>query len=154
MNWHTSRSLSVKVAPLSLWSPCPHHTSFEAALLLPRANIAVAQSRMVNMSNIQIRNRYDEAPECAFEPSRLNFALHVRMGDRRAIERPTLEYFRLLETFMEAIREGVVEKGLNPPMFHVFSETLLPCPTADNATFDEFPVWPVGADQVSYSWRG
>ena len=87
--------------------------------------------------------RYDEHPACAFDPARLNFAIHVRMGDRQGLlgERPG--YFRGLELFMETVSKEVVQKGQQPPLFHVFSETLYPCPPEDTGIFDEFPTWPV-----------
>ena len=70
------------------------------------------------------------------------------MGDRRGLQQATLEYFQLLDNFMEAVTEGVVGKGHAAPTFHVFSETLFPCPSEANGTFTEFPVWPVEMDQV------
>lgn len=50
---------------------------------------------------------------------------------------------------MTTVSGQVGEKGLEPPRFHVFSETLLPCPSTETGTFDEFPTWPVEMDQVS-----
>ena len=93
-------------------------------------------------------SRYNETPDCHYESAELNFALHLRMGDRRDIEQATSEYFQLLDNFMEAVTEGVVRKGQAEPTFHVFSETLFPCPFAENGTFPEFPAWPVEMDQV------
>lgn len=95
--------------------------------------------------------RYDDDLECAHAPDRLNFALHVRMGDRRAFQEGTLEYFELLEAFMNTVSSEVVKKGLEPPLFHIFSETLVPCPSSDTGLFDEFPSWPVVLDQVRIS---
>lgn len=65
------------------------------------------------------------------------------MGDRRASLGASVEYFNLLELFMDTVSKEVVRKGLKPPLFHVFSETLIPCPTEDTGGFDEFPSWPV-----------
>lgn len=93
--------------------------------------------------------RYDQAPECEYSSSGLNFALHLRMGDRRDIEPVTSEYFLLLEDFMETLTEEVEGKGHASPMFHVFSEALYPCPSPENGTFKEFPRWTVERDQVS-----
>ena len=87
--------------------------------------------------------RYDETSECAYDPTRLNFAIHIRMGDRRDMLRASLEYFLFLEAFMDTVSKEVVRKGLQPPLFHAFSEALMPCPSEDMGTFDEFPVWPV-----------
>lgn len=92
--------------------------------------------------------RYDQAPECRFEQSELNFGLHLRLGDRRAIESVTMEYFHFLEAFMETVTEVVERKGRAAPTFHVFTETLLPCPSLEDGTFDELPVWPAEQDQV------
>lgn len=49
---------------------------------------------------------------------------------------------------MDTVSQEVVRKGLEPPRFHVFSETIKPCPSADFGLFDEFPTWPVALDQV------
>lgn len=92
--------------------------------------------------------RYDENPECAFGEDRLNFAVHVRMGDRREWQDGSEEYFQLLELIMGAITAEVADRGLQAPLFHVFSETLVPCPSGEAGLFDEFPTWPVGVDQV------
>lgn len=88
-------------------------------------------------------NRYDGNPECAYDPARLNFAIHVRMGDRPIQGEEGLDYFHLLELFMDTVSKEVVRKGLEPPLFHVFSETLIPCPSQDTGLFHEFPTWPV-----------
>ena len=93
-------------------------------------------------------NRYDEEPACEFDSSRLNFAIHVRLGDRRAFHDGTVKYFELLDLFMNTVSHEVVEKGLAPPLFHVFSETVIPCPSEETGLFDEFPIWPVELDQV------
>ena len=67
------------------------------------------------------------------------------MGDRRHYFRheESEQYFILLELFMDTVSKEVVRKGLDPPVFHVFSETLVPCPSEDTGIFDEFPSWPV-----------
>ena len=70
------------------------------------------------------------------------------MGDRREFQDGTLNYFRLLDVFMHTVSQTVVGKGLAPPLFHIFSETLLPCPSKQSGFFDEFPAWPVQLDQV------
>eukprot|EP00752_Nemacystus_decipiens_P015076 g13430.t1 len=93
--------------------------------------------------------RYDESPECAFDHNRLNFAVHVRMGDRRKFfQDGNTQYFELLELIMSTISEEVVDRGLPLPLFHVFSETLAPCPSGETGLFDEFPHWPVGVDKL------
>ena len=98
-------------------------------------------------------SRYDDDLECAYAPDRLNFALHVRMGDRRAFQEGTLEYFALLEQFMDTVSTEVTKKGLDPPLFHIFSETIIPCPSSDTGLFDEFPTWPVALDEVRSEHR-
>lgn len=65
------------------------------------------------------------------------------MGDRRVMLGEAKEYFHLLEMFMDTVSKEVVKMGLEPPLFHVFSETLIPCPPKDTGIFDEFPSWPV-----------
>lgn len=92
--------------------------------------------------------RYDQAPDCSYGSSELNFALHLRMGDRREIEQVTFEYFEYLDDFMDTVTQAVLDKGRDAPMFHVFSEALMPCPSTVNGTFAEFPLWPVEMDQV------
>lgn len=77
--------------------------------------------------------------------------MHVRMGDRRGFLGESLEYFHLLEVFMDTVTKEVVGKGLEPPLFHVFSETLVPCPTEETGLFDEFPTWPVHQVRKQYS---
>eukprot|EP00903_Cladosiphon_okamuranus_P019865 g18259.t1 len=91
---------------------------------------------------------YDEVPKCAFDQGRLNFALHVRLGDRREFQDGSDEYFQLLEQIMNTITVEVVQRGLQAPLFHVFSETLVPCPPEETGLFDEFPRWPVGIDKI------
>ena len=49
---------------------------------------------------------------------------------------------------MTTVSHEVVGKGLEPPLFHIFSETLNPCPSGETGLFDEFPTWPVELDQV------
>lgn len=70
------------------------------------------------------------------------------MGDRREYQEGTVEYLRLLDVLMETISQEVVGMGLETPLFHIFSETVLPCPSEENGIFDEFPAWPVEHDQV------
>ena len=110
-------------------------------------------SRAVLSSNLCRRRvsfpRYDENPNCAYDTTRLNVAIHVRMGDRREYQDGNLDYFQLLDLFMSTFSQEVVGKGLESPLFHVFSETLVPCPSGETGFFDEFPTWPVELDQVS-----
>ncbi len=49
---------------------------------------------------------------------------------------------------MDQISEAVVEKGLEPPTFHVFSETVRRCPSEEAGLFEEFPTWPVALEEV------
>lgn len=54
---------------------------------------------------------------------------------------------------MSVISEEVTRIGLPEPLFHVFSETVEPCPSETTGAFDEFPAWPVTADQVTAWFR-
>lgn len=49
---------------------------------------------------------------------------------------------------MDTVTAAVEEKGQPAPMFHIYSETIDPCPAQDTGTFPEFPGWPVELDQV------
>lgn len=70
------------------------------------------------------------------------------MGDRRAFQGSSLDYFRLLDVFMDTVSQEVMAMGLEAPLFHVFSETLIPCPSEESGLFDEFPTWPIELDEV------
>lgn len=73
------------------------------------------------------------------------------MGDRTSIQgNPRSTYFDRLHDFMDVVTEAVVAKGLFAPMFHVFTETKLPCPSGETGIFPEFPAWPVEIDQVCF----
>ncbi|CAM9977081.1 unnamed protein product [Scytosiphon promiscuus] len=93
---------------------------------------------------------------CTFAPSRANIAIHVRLGDRDRNARrsksqgPTTHdaYFDKLEEFMDVVSAAVARQGEAPPVFHVFSETSQPCPSAETAAFDEFRRWPVEPGQI------
>lgn len=98
--------------------------------------------------------RYDEDLQCAFDPTRLNFSVHVRLGDRVASAENLAKHFRLLEELMDIIASVMRERRLQPPLFHVFSETEHPCPSPETGLFDEFPVWPVELDQVRNRIQG
>lgn len=83
----------------------------------------------------------------------LNFAIHVRLGDRMQLLTDTeASHLDHLGRFMNDVTESVVLRGLDPPAFHVFSETADPCPSEVDGTFAEFPKWPVEMDQVRTSW--
>ena len=49
---------------------------------------------------------------------------------------------------MISVSSAVIAKGMMQPTFHVFSETLAPCPSEDTRLFDEFPAWSIEADEV------
>lgn len=97
---------------------------------------------------LHFHRRYDESPKCAFSSDRLHFAVHVRMGDRREFLEENSDYFDLLERVMAVISTEVVAKGLTEPHFHIFSETLVPCPSEETGLFDEFPTWPLSKEEV------
>lgn len=91
------------------------------------------------LASFPYSSRYDENPTCDFGAGRLNVAIHIRLGDRREFQAGTLEYFQLLDLLMQTVSHGVLGKGLKPPLFHVFSETLAPCPSEATCLFDEYP---------------
>ena len=73
------------------------------------------------------------------------------MGDRTSIQGdPHSSYFDRLHDFMDVVTEAVVAKGLFAPMFHIFTETKLPCPSGETGVFPEFPAWPVEVDEVCF----
>ncbi|CAN0162597.1 unnamed protein product [Ectocarpus fasciculatus] len=92
---------------------------------------------------------YDENPRCHFEDNRFNFAVHIRMGDRRAYYDGNPQYFRNVELITETVTDEFRRRGLPEPMFHLFSETLNPCPSAVTGLFDEFPTWPIELEQIA-----
>ncbi|CAM9444778.1 unnamed protein product, partial [Ascophyllum nodosum] len=91
---------------------------------------------------------YDEDLQCAFDPTRFNFAVHIRLGDRTAPAESLMKYFGYLEELMGTVTDMMATKGMEAPLFHVFSETEEPCPSLDTGTFEEFPTWPVELDQI------
>lgn len=113
----------------------------------PSASCRVGTALSLSLSVGGIR--FNTSHECAYDTSRLNFAIHVRLGDRKVFWNGDLEYFRLLDAFMDVVTKGVLDMGLPSPLFHVFSETLQPCPPPDTGIFPEFSAWPpVELDQV------
>ncbi|CAM9182579.1 unnamed protein product [Ectocarpus sp. 8 AP-2014] len=91
---------------------------------------------------------YDGNPRCHFEEDRFHFAVHIRMGDRRAFYDGNQQYFHNVEMIMETVADEFRQRELPEPLFHVFSETLSPCPSTVTGLFDEFPTWPVELDQI------
>ncbi|CAM9532516.1 unnamed protein product, partial [Laminaria digitata] len=132
------------------------HPNFASEYLTSLGNWDEARRRSVRTVLHEARQNfhrhprpwYDENPDCAFVSTRLNVAMHVRMGDRRAFQDGSLDYFGHLEVFMDKVRQEVVGMGLETPLFHIFSETLVPCPSEETGLFDEFPIWPVKLDQI------
>lgn len=96
------------------------------------------------------RRKPREIPRCGFEAGILNFGIHVRMGDRAGLDRTPEEFLTRLNGFMDTVTEVTAELGIAQPVFHVFSESQQPCPHADTATFEEFPLWPVDMNEVKY----
>jgi len=79
----------------------------------------------------------------------LNFAIHIRLGDRITVQQGfESSYEGYIKAFMDTVAASVTRRGLGTPLFHVFSETSLPCPSEENGTFPEFPTWPVDTYQV------
>ena len=70
------------------------------------------------------------------------------MGDRREAFEKAPKYLEKVERIMTEMSQVVENKELQPPLFHVFSETSTPCPSRETGIFDEFPSWPVVLDQV------
>ncbi|CAN0106888.1 unnamed protein product [Ascophyllum nodosum] len=100
------------------------------------------------------RRWYDEGTSsCTFDHQSLNFAVHVRMGDRREFQDGSTQYLKFLERFMISVSSAVIAKGMMQPTFHVFSETLAPCPSEDTRLFDEFPAWSIEADEITRCWE-
>lgn len=83
-----------------------------------------------------------------YDSRRLHFAVHVRLGDRSEFARRNPGHVERLEGVMATISQQVELKGLAPPLFHVFTETRLSCPSKQTGLFNEFPEWRVAADQV------
>lgn len=71
----------------------------------------------------------------------------MRLGDRKDSLNDD-SYFDYLEDFMETVKSAAIARGQDHPVFHIFSETHSPCPSAEDGTFAEFPRWPVNMDQV------
>lgn len=113
---------------------------------LLRPHVRLSMSSLSSLSAKIVR--YDENPACLFDEGREHFAIHVRMGDRRAFYDGNPEYFELLETIMSIFTQELRGRGLRDPLFHVFSETLIPCPSEATGHFEEFPTWPVELDEV------
>ena len=82
-------------------------------------------------------------------PQELNFAIHVRLGDRTAyLHGFEADYVDYMQSFMDTVTNAVIRRGLDSPRFHIFSETFYPCPQEESRTFREFPAWPVEEYQV------
>lgn len=126
-------------------------TSVSRYLYSKRYNFLPAGFRFISFP-FCLPKRFDKPLECAYGSGQLNFALHVRLGDRaKLLGDDDHEYFNLLEAFMATVSEALLRKGRDHPVFHVFSETTFPCPYSENGTFPEFPMWPTEVSQV---WRG
>lgn len=124
------------------------HNHFTLTARLQSVLVDLILSQPSCLAFIHVAHRYDGNHNCSFGKDRLHFAVHVRMGDRQAFLDGNLEYFQLLERIMKVIAAEVANKGLPKPLFHIFSETLAPCPSEETGLFDEFPTWPVSLDQV------
>lgn len=82
------------------------------------------------------------------DTSKVNIAIHIRLGDRMGLQEVSQDYFLLLEEFMRDVTEAVLRQDVDSPIFHVFTETLQPCPHKQTGLFKELPMWPVEMDQV------
>ena len=72
----------------------------------------------------------------------------MRQGDIRLPFEILSKYLSALEELMDTVTEVVEEKGLEPPLFHIFSETIKPCPSLETKSFDEFPTWAIESHEV------
>ena len=100
---------------------------------------------------ICLPSRFNHAPECMYSslPQELDFAIHVRLGDRTTyVNGFEADYMDKIQTFMDTVANAVTRRGFDSPRFHVFSETFYPCPQEESRTFREFPAWPVEEHQV------
>lgn len=135
------------VPPEMLW---PGHCADDSYYTLPAIRFSLASLVFF----LSVFARYDHEPHCRYNHNKLNFAVHVRLGDRVQFLTDTESvYLEYLERFMDHVTESVVLRGLDPPMFHIFSETANPCPSTVNGTFAEFPSWPVEMEQVRTAWE-
>ena len=72
----------------------------------------------------------------------------MRLGDVLLPFESLSKYLTAIEEMMGVMTEVVEEKGLEPPLFHIFSETIKPCPSLETNSFDEFPAWAIEPQQV------
>lgn len=106
--------------------------------------------------NVYVRVAGELQASCSFATSTTNIAIHVRLGDRAGWHHASgvdaaaahEEYLDRLEEFMETVSAAAVRQGAASPVFHIFSETSEPCPSAETGTFDEFRRWAVDTNQV------
>lgn len=49
---------------------------------------------------------------------------------------------------MDTVSAAALRQREVLPVFHIFSETLEPCPSTETGAFDEFLRWPVDTDEV------
>ena len=113
------------------------------------SNICCPKSTNYNPLYLLDHNRHSTEPQCAFSPSTLDVAIHVRLGDRKE----SLDddaYFDYLEDFMGNVTSAVLARGHDRPVFHIFSETSSPCPSTEDGKFPEFTRWPVEMNQVRH----
>ena len=72
----------------------------------------------------------------------------MRLGDVLPPFEILSKYLSAVEELMDTVTEVVKEKALEPPLFHIFSETIKPCPSLETNSFDEFPTWAIESHQV------
>ena len=94
------------------------------------------------------REKSEQQRKCLYDDERPHFAFHVRLGDRTGSVESMSSYIEHLEGVMDVISTATKEKEMRPPLFHVFTETLMPCPSQETGLFDEFLSWPIEADKV------
>lgn len=85
-----------------------------------------------------------------FDPSRLNIAVHVRLGGRAKLAQKVVKLeLDQLSQLIEVITQEVEDLGERPPLFHIHSETANPCPSLEGGTFPEFPGWSIAREEVN-----
>lgn len=60
----------------------------------------------------------------------------------------TKEYRRRLDKLMFAVSAAVEAGWQSSPLFHIFSETVEPCPAEETGAFDELPDCPLEGNEV------
>ena len=78
--------------------------------------------------------------------------MHIRLGDRAKIARDVLKSERdhIIQLINVIAQEAEALDQLTP-LFHIYSETELPCPSLEDGVFPEFPEWAIAPNEVTVS---